>query len=225
MGFRSQAGHPVQSGVGDLPVWTQDGKSRNLWWAATMSFQNLPMAAVPEESLTDGGGFPTSVSPDGRFLAFWRVARTTGTDIWILPLGDRTPRPWLQTPANEGAPVFSPDGRWLAYVSNESGRYEVYVQPFPGPGQKVQISSEGGAEPVWSPNGKELFYRNGDKVMIVPVSIGPSLPRADLNSLPSTLPTCGRSVRVQCRELRYLSRWKTLPDAQTRRATATRHAN
>jgi Tol biopolymer transport system component len=77
---------------------------------------------------------------------------------------------------------FSPDGRWLAYVSNESGRYEVYVQPYPGPGGKWQISTEGGTEPAWNPNGRELFYRSGDKMMAVDIAMQPgftvSKPRA-----------------------------------------------
>jgi Tol biopolymer transport system component len=70
--------------------------------------------------------------------------------------------------------VLSPDGRWLAYVSNESGGYEVYVQPFPGPGRKWQVSTEGGTEPVWSRNGRELFYRSGRKMMAVDIATGPA---------------------------------------------------
>ena len=74
---------------------------------------------------------------------------------------------------NESAPRFSPDGRWLAYVSDESGRYEIYVQPYPGPGGKWQISTEGGTEPVWNPNGRELFYRSGNKMMAVDIATQP----------------------------------------------------
>ena len=79
---------------------------------------------------------------------------------------------WLQTPFNETTGRLSPDGRWLAYLSDESGRYEVYVRPFPGPGPQYQISTEGGQELVWSPKGNELFYRVGaqrDKMMVVDV--------------------------------------------------------
>ena len=67
-------------------------------------------------------------------------------------------------------PRFSPDGHWLAYISNESGRHEVYVQPYPGPGGKLQISAEGGTEPVWNRNGRELFYRSGDRMMAVDIA-------------------------------------------------------
>jgi Tol biopolymer transport system component len=101
------------------------------------------------------------------------VSPTTGIDIWVLRLGDRKAQPFLQTPFNEGAPRFSPDGRWLAYTSDESGRYEVYVQPYPGPGGKWLISTEGGTEPVWNRNGRELFYRAGDKMMAVDIATQP----------------------------------------------------
>jgi hypothetical protein len=75
----------------------------------------------------------------------------------------------VRTPFNEGSPIFSPDGRWLAYISDASGRHEIYVQPYPGPGGRLQISTEGGTEPVWSRNGRELFYRSGDKMMAVEI--------------------------------------------------------
>jgi hypothetical protein len=75
---------------------------------------------------------------------------------------------------HEAAPAFSPDGHWLAYISDESGRYEVYVQPYPGPGGKTQISTDGGTEPVWNRNGRELFYRSGEKMMAVDITTQPS---------------------------------------------------
>jgi Tol biopolymer transport system component len=80
-------------------------------------------------------------------------------DIWVLPtFGDRKPFPFLQTPFNESRAVFSPDGRWVAYQSNESGRPEIYVQAFPEPSGKWQVSSSGGVEPYWSDDGKQLYY-------------------------------------------------------------------
>jgi len=99
---------------------------------------------------------------------------TTGYDIWVLRLSDHKAQPFLRTPFNESVPRFSPDGHWLTYVSNESGRYEIYVQPYPGPGGKWQISTEGGTEPTWNPNGRELFYRNGNKMMAVDIVMQPS---------------------------------------------------
>jgi Tol biopolymer transport system component len=113
---------------------------------------------------------PNSWSPDGQLLAFIVVNPTTGRDIWVLRFSDRKAQPFLQTPLNETAPRFSPDGRWLAYVSSdESGRDEIYVQPYPGTG-KWQISTEGGTEPLWNRNGRELFYRSGNKMMAVDVA-------------------------------------------------------
>ena len=83
-------------------------------------------------------------------------------DIWLLSISDRKTRALIHTAANEITPEFSPDGRWLAYVSNESGPHEVYVQPYPGPGERHLISTNGGEQPAWSRDGRELFYvQNG----------------------------------------------------------------
>lgn len=116
-----------------------------------------------------------SWSPNGKVLAFVEVAPTTGYDIWITTVGDRKVQPFLRTPFNESVPMFSPDGRWIAYISNKSGRWEVYVQPYPSTGGKWQISTEGGTEPVWNRNGRELFFRNGDKIMAVEITEHPNL--------------------------------------------------
>jgi Tol biopolymer transport system component len=119
---------------------------------------------------SDRAKIPMSWSRDGQTIAFMEINSTTGFDLWILPLNESKPRLFLQTPFNESAPRFSPDGRWLTYVSNESGRYEIYVLAYPGPGGKFQISTNGGTEPVWNPNGRELFYRSGNKMMVVDVA-------------------------------------------------------
>src|SRR6202011_4194647 len=93
----------------------------------------------------------------------------------VVPLqGDRTPRLLDDTKYAEGSPKFSPDGHWLAYCSNESGKPQVYVQAFPGPGPKIQVSNDGGTDPVWKRTGLELFYRNGDSMMGVAVSTAPT---------------------------------------------------
>jgi hypothetical protein len=91
---------------------------------------------------------------------------------------ERKPQPLVKTKFNETGAVFSPDGRWIAYQSDESGRYEIYVRPFPGPGPKQPISAEGGKEPAWASDGRELFYRNGDKMMVVDVRTHPEFTAA-----------------------------------------------
>jgi len=159
-------------------IWTPDGKR-----IAIQSNREGPLNVFWQ--LADGSGglehlitseynnFPVSWSPDGQLLAFAEINPTTGYDIWMLRLGDRKAQPFLRTPFNEAAPEFSPDGRWLAYISDESGRFEIYVQPYPGPGGKWQISTEGGTEPAWNHNGRELFYRSGDKMMAVDIATQP----------------------------------------------------
>ncbi len=117
---------------------------------------------------------PNSWSPDGRFLAFHETNPATAADIWTLRLSDRSIQSFLQTPAAESAARFSPDGRWLAYTSGESGRPEIYVQPYPGPGGKWQISTDGGTEAVWNPNGRELFYRQRSQLMSVAIATQPA---------------------------------------------------
>ncbi len=97
----------------------------------------------------------------------------TGSDLWVLPLeGKREPKPLLTTPFEEQAGAFSPDGRWIAFQTDESGKAEVYVQDYPGGSNRVQISTEGGSEPVWSRNGKELFYRAGKRLLVVTMGAG-----------------------------------------------------
>ena len=93
-------------------------------------------------------------------------------DIWVLSLGESTPEPLIQTPFRESIPAVSPDGRWIAYYSDESGQREVYVQPFPDLDGKYPISTAGGTSPVWGPEGRELFYRDGQDgqaVLVVPI--------------------------------------------------------
>ena len=168
------------SNLAPLPIWAPDGKH--------VTFLSAPSGAMDLYSIAaDGSGaaepltttsekyrMPSSWSPDGRTLAFTEVDAATGFHIWLLSLeGDRKARPFLQTASDEGAPAFSPDGRRLAYQSDESGRSEIYVRPFPGPGGKIQISTEGGTQPMWARNGRELFYRNGDKMMVTSLETKP----------------------------------------------------
>ena len=157
------------------PLWSPDGKriafisnqagQRNIFWQFADGSGGL-------ERLTTSPSvdIPNSFSPDGKLLAYAEIDLSTGYDILVIGLGDRKPKPFLQTPRNENVPLFSSDGRWMAYASDESGRFEIYVVPYPGPGGKWQISTEGGREPAWNRNGRELFYRNGEKMMAVAIN-------------------------------------------------------
>jgi Tol biopolymer transport system component len=110
-------------------------------------------------------------SLDGRFILYGSQSPKTGEDLWALPLaGDRKPMPVAQTAFQEVDGRFSPDGRWIAYMLNESGRTEIHVQPFPGPGGRLQISTSGGRLPQWRRDGREIFYLGPDnRLMAVPV--------------------------------------------------------
>src|SRR6185436_10819312 len=112
-------------------------------------------------------------SADGRTLLYTEASPDSDNDLWLLPLGteNQKPAPYLQTPANESQGRFSPDGKWVAYTSNESGQLEVYVQSLPAGNQKWLVSNNGGGYPAWRRDGKELFYRARDgKLMVAQVS-------------------------------------------------------
>jgi Tol biopolymer transport system component len=111
---------------------------------------------------------PTSISMDGRRLLFNEQDPSSGLDIWVTPIGgDGKPAPLIKTAANEGSGIFSPDGRWVAYESDESGRFELYVQPFPGPGEKRQVSIDGARGFAWAPDGRHLLYVDGEHMWSV----------------------------------------------------------
>jgi eukaryotic-like serine/threonine-protein kinase len=162
------------------PVWSHDGKhivfaserhkgAYNLYW---MRADGAGEAVRLTENKFDQ--WPYSFSPDDKRLAFTELRPQTRDDLWTLPLGETESdhpkpgkaEPFLVTPFSERVPMISPDGRWLAYQSDESGRDEVYVRPFPGPGGKWQISTGGGDYPVWARKGPELFYRTGEGMMV-----------------------------------------------------------
>jgi serine/threonine-protein kinase len=170
----------TNNGLSHAPIWTPDGKhiAFRSWKGGKMTLWWMPAdrSAQPERLLTKIEGWQQAVSfsPDGKNLVFDQSSLGRPA-VWVLPMdGDREPRPLRATEFPEGAGKFSPDGKWLVYCSMESGKAEIYVQPWPGPGPKIQISSEGGMDPVWRPDGKEIFYRNGTKMMAVAVSTQPS---------------------------------------------------
>jgi eukaryotic-like serine/threonine-protein kinase len=169
-----------ETGSHIAPLWTPDGTrivyasnasgAYNLHWKkADGSDRAEQLAQSPHAQM------PGSWSPDGELLVFTQTDPATGSDIWVLSVTDRAqPKPLVRSKFNEHGPALSPDGRWLAYCSNESGREEIYVQPFPGPGEKRQVSLEGGREPVWSRERDALFYRVGNRFMRLPLTTSPS---------------------------------------------------
>jgi serine/threonine-protein kinase len=155
------------------PIWTPDGSRitfgsdpglvENIFW--------IPAdGSGPAEVIVEGPSpkTATSWSPDGRTLVFHQIHPETGSDIWMLRLGEggRTVEPFLRSPFNESGGAFSPDGRWLAYQSEETGRSEVYIQSVAGRG-KLRVSSNGGEWPVWSKDGREVFYMSGEDLVAV----------------------------------------------------------
>jgi Tol biopolymer transport system component len=158
------------------PVWSPDG-ARIAYSVGTDMVVKAADGQGAESPLGEKSGegkFASDWSRDGKYIAFSVQAKDTNWDLWILPtFGDQKPYPFLKTKFSELWPAFSPDGRYIAYQSNESGRTEIYVQSFPGPGGKWQVSADGGTDAHWSGDGKELFFRSADqKLTAVPVTTG-----------------------------------------------------
>jgi Tol biopolymer transport system component len=158
------------------PSWSPDGKQIAFSSGAPGSLFVQPADGSGKAEKVSSGQYrqvANAFSPDGQFLAYHENNPITASDIWMLHLSDRKTKIFVQSQAGDSAARFSPDGHWVAYSSSESGRQEVYVQPFPGPGGKWQISTDGGTEAVWNPNGKELFFRHKDQMMSVDITTQP----------------------------------------------------
>jgi serine/threonine-protein kinase len=169
-------------GASHWPLWTPDGQRLTFrsWKTGTMTMWWMPAdQSGPAQLLTNFGSMqsPESWSPDAKTLAFTQMDDPqSGSDIYVLPLdGDGRPRVFWRTKFSEGSPKFAPNGKWLAYSSNESGQPEVYVTEYPGPGKKITISTAGGTDPLWRHDGRQLYYRLGDLMMVVDISDGRSL--------------------------------------------------
>lgn len=162
-----------------LPMWSPDG-ARVVFADASDGPPNLSVKAPgpdgPGERLTTAPvqHYPSDWSRDGNWIVYQATDDKTGHDIWLLPVsGDQRPKPFLRTSASEGHARVAPDGRWMAYVSDESGRKEVYVTSFPAPGVPTPISAGGGVAPHWRADGRELFYlAPGGRMMAVAVGSG-----------------------------------------------------
>ena len=166
-------------GVESIPLWTPDGTRVAYSVNNSQIFWKPIDASAPEEVLIKGdapGNFPQSWTKDGRLLLFQRGIGQGFNDLWVLPVdGDKQPRTAVATPFDETDAEFSPDDKWIAYQSSESGRAEVYIRPFPGPGGRLQVSVDGGSSPTWSPNSRELFFKSGDQMMVSAISTAPTL--------------------------------------------------
>jgi len=170
-------GRLTWEGDNRVPVWMWNGEwvtfaSNRAGGSHDLYRKRTDFSGEAEKLLaSDNDIYPISWSLGGRALAFYEKHAETARNILVLPFtGDRAPWTFLETPANERSPMVSPDGHWLAYVSDLQGQNEIYVEPFPGPGgRRRQVSTDGGTEPLWSPDGRELFYRsgrNGEKMMV-----------------------------------------------------------
>jgi Tol biopolymer transport system component len=191
----------TSDGQSSAPLWTADGKrvafswsktaSLDMWWAAADG------SAKPERlTKTDFEQRPSSWTPDGKYLSF--AEARPGMDVMVLRMADRQVIPFAASKSDEAFPEFSRDGRWLVYASNESGRYEVYVRSFPDGRRTLPISSEGGISPMWSPDGRELFYWNTDftKLMKVDISPGQNLSAGTPKLLFEFAAALSRMVRI-----------------------------
>jgi Tol biopolymer transport system component len=159
------------------PVWTPDGTGVTYAVGLGDIFSKPADGSGEAEPLAhlEFRSRLGSWSPDGETLVLAVENPTTFSDIWVVPRGGE-PSPWLATPFREYRPELSPDGKWLLYLSDESGQFEVYLQPFPGPGPRNQVSTAGGAEPSWSRDGREILYREKRDVVAVSFDAGAEPP-------------------------------------------------
>jgi Tol biopolymer transport system component len=200
----------------NTPLWTPDGSrlifrsnvgggARTLYWQAADGSGNAERLTA-----SDRDQFPDSVS--GRVLAFEELDPKTSTDLYTLSLDDRPTQVLLKTPFDEGAARFSPDGRFIAYQSNQSGRWEVYVQAYPWDGRRIQVSFDGGLHPIWMPRGHELAYLRGRDLMTVTLETAPGLRPAPSRRV-STLEPADTLLDVAADGRLLLLRRDSLPPA------------
>jgi serine/threonine-protein kinase len=168
-------------GVSIFPLWEPAGRRLLLSSGQSGTYQlvmkTLDGTAPDTPMLSERGiNYPLSWSPDGRFVATVTFDKNSANDIWVLTTGPAPEwQPFVQTRFREGAPTFSHDSRLIAYASDQSGRSEIYVRPFPGPGEAITVSTRGGDEPLFAHNAPTLFYRRGEEMMSVEIAAGPPI--------------------------------------------------
>jgi len=159
------------------PVWSHDGSF------VVYSRGNQQMALLrrsldlgPEQTIASGSRLTASaVSPDDRWVAYARFDPVSASDIWVAPLDGGAPRAFVNTNYSESNATFSPDGRWMTYQSNASGRFELYARSFPDGAQTIQLTTEGGLAPIWSPDGRTIYFRSErSRMMAMPVEASAS---------------------------------------------------
>jgi Tol biopolymer transport system component len=179
-----------------MPVWSPDGSQvvfASIRKGVLDLFEKAASGATDEQPLlvTPQDKAPLDWSSDGRFLLYATQDLKTASDLWVLPMtGERKPFPVVQTNFEDMQGQFSPDGRWLAYASNESGRYEIYIRPFPEPSGKWQVSTTGGTQPRWRRDGHELFYLAPDnRLMAAPMRLASDARALDAGAPVALFPT------------------------------------
>jgi eukaryotic-like serine/threonine-protein kinase len=197
------------------PIWSPDGKyvafSAGFGGAEELHWKSTTGSDAEEVLGKMSGAQPTDWSADGRFILFHTASNAKGQragwDLWVVSVADRQPKPLLRTNFDEIQSALSPDGRWVAYASDESGAFEVYVQAFPDGGSKRVVSNGGGAEPRWRADGRELFYVSANRrLMVVPTTIGPAFDAGK----PDTL----FEMNVRDLVFPFLRRYEVTPDGQ-----------
>jgi Tol biopolymer transport system component len=166
------------AGQNTAPLWSADGSrivfDTNREGPRDIYVKNVN-GTTPEEPLVQSSILFKNLSdwsPDGRYVIYQQLDANTGWDIWYIPMdGNPNPLPYLQTPFNELSGAVSPDGHWIAYASDESGRYEVYVRSFPAPGSKYQVSTGGGLGATWLDRGREILYVGSDGLTVMAVGV------------------------------------------------------